>query len=107
MNHKELKEMKTIMQSFWDQFAASNITQFTITVIVLGGWVYMLISGQPTTALMDTIVGVIVGFYFGTKTVGMAQSIAKQASDHAISAMSALTANNPPCPPDETSPMKG
>lgn len=39
-------------------------TQTAITAIVVTVWVYLVIIAQPTPALFDTVVGVIIGSYF-------------------------------------------
>lgn len=39
-------------------------TQTAITGIIMIVWTIMIITGRPTPALFDTVVGVIIGAYF-------------------------------------------
>lgn len=42
------------------------IPQALITLLVVGGWVYMMVSGQTIPDTLSNILFVIVGFYFGS-----------------------------------------
>jgi len=60
------------MTKFWELMSESVITQALITVMVLGVWIAMLIIGKPIPELLNTLVAVVVSFFFGSK-MGMAQ----------------------------------
>lgn len=40
------------------------LTQTGITAAVIIAWIYMSLTGHPSPALFDTVVGVIIGAYF-------------------------------------------
>jgi uncharacterized membrane protein YfcA len=65
----------------WDKFldllTKSVIMQSLLTVLVVGAWLYLILAGKPVPALLETIVGVIIGFFFGSKITQNLNSIRK------------------------------
>lgn len=55
------------MKKFWELFQASVITQSVITVGVVGVWLYMTAAQLPIPTSLQEVVGLVVGFFFGTK----------------------------------------
>lgn len=39
-------------------------TQTAITTVIILVWMFLIITGRPSPALFDTVVGVIIGAYF-------------------------------------------
>jgi len=65
-----------IMQTFYDLLRESVIFQGLITIIVLGVWAYLLISGRPIPDTVQLLSGTVVGFFFGGK---YAQAVSRTA----------------------------
>jgi hypothetical protein len=65
----------------WDKFldllARSVIMQSVLTILVVGAWLYMIVMGKPVPELLETVVGLVVGFFFGSKVTGGIQSLRK------------------------------
>jgi len=55
------------MNKFLDLMQQSVILQATLTVMVVGVWLYMTVKMQPIPPSLEQIVGLVVGFYFGGK----------------------------------------
>lgn len=68
------------MAKFWELMQQSVITQAVITIMVIGVWVVLLIMGKPVPELVNTMVALVVSFFFGSK-LGFAQGSAKAKSD--------------------------
>ena len=60
-----------------DLLARSVIMQSVLTILVVGAWLYMIIMGKPVPELLETVVGLVVGFFFGSKVTGGMQSLRK------------------------------
>lgn len=58
----------------------SVITQATITILVVGAVVGLVIVGRPVPNEMWNIVSLVVGFYFGGKVQTAAMQAAKRAA---------------------------
>jgi len=56
------------MDKFWDLFKESIIMQGLITLIVIGSTCYLIVTSQPVPELMQALVTLVVGFFFGAKT---------------------------------------
>lgn len=67
-------------KNFWDLMSESVIMQGIITIGVLGVYAYMLVTSMEIPSNLDSIVGLVVGFFFGGKAVQGAQAIAKTMS---------------------------
>jgi hypothetical protein len=65
----------------WDKFldllAKSVIMQSVLTLLVISAWLFLVVEGKPVPALLETVVGVVVGFFFGSKVTQAAQSMRK------------------------------
>jgi uncharacterized membrane protein YfcA len=65
----------------WDKFldllARSVIMQSVLTVLVVSAWLFLIVEEKPVPPLLETIVGVIVGFFFGSKVTQGLNSIRK------------------------------
>lgn len=61
-------------QQFLDLLASSTIVQGLVTLMVLGAWLYMIVQQIPTPAILDTAVGLVLGFYFGAKIQNLMHS---------------------------------
>jgi hypothetical protein len=61
-----------MMQKFWELMSESTITQAAITVIALGLYGYMVVMGMTVPPTLESIVTLVVGFFFGGK-LGFAQ----------------------------------
>jgi len=60
-----------------DLLARSVIMQSVLTILVVGAWLYMIVMGKPVPELLETVVGLVVGFFFGSKVTGGIQSLRK------------------------------
>jgi hypothetical protein len=60
-----------------DLLARSVIMQSLLTILVVGAWLYMIVMGKPVPELLETVVGLVVGFFFGSKVTGGMQSLRK------------------------------
>ena len=60
-----------------DLLARSVIMQSVLTILVVGAWVYLIVVGKPVPELLETVVGLVVGFFFGSKVTGGIQSLRK------------------------------
>jgi len=60
-----------------DLLARSVIMQSVLTILVVGAWLYLIVMGKPVPELLETVVGLVVGFFFGSKVTGGMQSLRK------------------------------
>jgi len=60
-----------------DLLARSVIMQSVLTILVVGAWLYLIVMGKPVPELLETVVGLVVGFFFGSKVTGGIQSLRK------------------------------
>lgn len=68
----------TLGEKIVDLLRESVIFQGTITLIVLGVWAYLEISGRAVPQDVQLITGAVVGFFFGGKyTQSMARAAKK------------------------------
>ena len=61
-------------KTFMDLLSESTIFQGIITIMVLGTWCYMLVTGQNTPEILNVTMGTVVGFFFGGKYVQAMQN---------------------------------
>jgi len=73
MNRMEV----TMWDKVLDLLARSVIMQSVLTILVVGAWLYMIVMGKPVPELLETVVGLVVGFFFGSKVTGGMQSLRK------------------------------
>lgn len=57
---------------FWELFKQSVIMQATLSFLMVGTYCYLTIAGKPISPEFFTLLGLIVGFFFGGK-MGLAQ----------------------------------
>jgi hypothetical protein len=55
------------MQTFWSLLKESVIMQGTLTLLVVGVWLYLVVTGQVVPEQLTNVVGLVVGFFFGAK----------------------------------------
>jgi hypothetical protein len=67
----------TMWDKVLDLLARSVIMQSVLTILVVGAWLYMIVMGKPVPELLETVVGLVVGFFFGSKVTGGIQSLRK------------------------------
>jgi hypothetical protein len=67
----------TMWDKVLDLLARSVIMQSVLTILVVGAWLYMIVMGKPVPELLETVVGLVVGFFFGSKVTGGMQSLRK------------------------------
>jgi len=60
-----------------DLLARSVIMQSVLTILVVGAWLYLIVLGKPVPELLETVVGLVVGFFFGSKVSAGMQSLRK------------------------------
>lgn len=56
------------MNRFWDLLAQSVIVQGLITVAFVGIVIYLVIVDRVIPPLIETTFGLVLGFWFGTKS---------------------------------------
>lgn len=78
MSNQDVKVslFRETMANLTDLFKSSAIMQSVLSVMVVGAWLYLLVVGRTVPPELHQIVGLVVGFFFGTKTVIAAQSAA-------------------------------
>jgi len=54
-------------QTLLELFKTSAIMQGFLSVVVIGAYVYLLVSGQPVPETLVVSVGLVLGFFFGSK----------------------------------------
>ena len=64
--------MAQFVTKFFDALRESIITQSIITVLVVGAWIYLVVSSLPIPQELTQTMFIIIGFYFGSK-VGFRQ----------------------------------
>ena len=64
------------MTKFWELFQQSVIMQSVLTVLIVGAWLYLVITGQNPPTQLNDLLGLVVGFFFGSK-LGFAQGKAR------------------------------
>jgi hypothetical protein len=67
----------TMWDKVLDLLARSVIMQSVLTILVVGAWLYLIVMGKPVPELLETVVGLVVGFFFGSKITGGMQSLRK------------------------------
>lgn len=65
-----------MMEKFWELFEQSIIVQSLITLIVISGYTYMLVSGATVPDELNALATLILGFWFGSKA-GYKQAVSK------------------------------
>ncbi len=53
---------------FLELLADSTIIQGLLTILVVGVWLYLVVTGQAVPDTLYAIVGTVTGFYFGSKS---------------------------------------
>jgi len=56
-------------KTFMDLLSESTIFQGMITLAVISTWSYLMCTNQPPPEYLNTVVGVVIGFFFGGKYV--------------------------------------
>lgn len=56
--------MKATLKELFQQ---SVIMQGSISLVVIGIWGYMLVTGQEVPAELSAVVTLVIGFFFGSK----------------------------------------
>jgi len=54
-------------QTLLDLFKTSAIMQGVLSVAVIGAYIYLLVSGQAVPETLVVSVGLVLGFFFGSK----------------------------------------
>jgi hypothetical protein len=71
------------MQTFWQLLRESVLVQSLVTLMLIGAVVYMYVCGREVPADLVNIALLVLGFWFGTKSVvpvttGTIQRIARE-----------------------------
>ncbi len=56
------------MDKFWEYMGESVITQALITLLLVLTICYLFVTGREVPALLGTLCGSVLGFWFGTKS---------------------------------------
>jgi hypothetical protein len=56
------------MSTFWKLLQESVIVQGLVTLILVGGVVYLVCVGREVPELLSTCTMLVLGYYFGSKT---------------------------------------
>ena len=70
--------MQTSNANFWELLKESTIMQAVLSLLVVGAAVYMVIANVTMPDWYQTIVGLVIGFFFGGK-LGVAQATQRNA----------------------------
>ena len=57
-----------------DLIKSSAVTQGILSVLVVGGYIYMIVAGLPVPPAYEAIAALVVGFFFGGKAQSAIQS---------------------------------
>lgn len=74
----------TLKEEFLQLLAGSTIVQGLLTLMIAGGWLYMIMAQKPVPDTMDYALGIVIGFYFGAKVQNMlrrAEGLQRAAKD--------------------------
>ena len=63
-----------MMKKFWELFEQSIITQAVVTLVLVVTVAIMFIKGQPIPELLQALVTLVLGFWFGSK-IGYTQAM--------------------------------
>lgn len=58
------------MAKFWELFEQSIIMQSALTLMIVSTYLYMIIAGHPVPQLLTDLLGLVLGFFFGSKVAG-------------------------------------
>lgn len=64
-------------QTLVDLFKSSTLMQGILSVSVIGAYIYLLVSAQPVPETLVVSVGLVLGFFFGSK-LALAQASDKR-----------------------------
>jgi hypothetical protein len=68
------------MNQFWVLMKESTIMQATLSLLVVGAYVYLVVSNTVVPPAFETLVGLVVGFFFGGK-LGVATATTRNAQE--------------------------
>lgn len=54
-------------QTLVDLFKSSTLMQGILSVAVVGAYIFLLVSGNPVPETLVVSVGLVLGFFFGSK----------------------------------------
>lgn len=66
-NDETMKNLHALRDDIVSLLRESILVQSTLTVMVVGVWLYMVARGQTTPELLDLAVTTLLGFFFGSK----------------------------------------
>ena len=69
------------MAKFWELLEESVLMQGIMTVGLLGTIIYLVVQGRPVPDILTNGFLLILGFYFGSKSVVQAKSLMKPPSE--------------------------
>ncbi len=55
----------------WTLLESSVLMQWTLAMLIVGVWLYLIIAGRATPELLDQLVGLVVGVFIGSKAQQM------------------------------------
>jgi hypothetical protein len=55
------------MDKFWQLLQESTLIQGAVTLALVGAVIYLSCTGQEIPTLLETMSGIVVGFWFGQK----------------------------------------
>lgn len=66
------------MDKFWDLLERSVILQATLTLIIWGALLFMVVTERQIPTILETASALILGFYFGAKQAQLTTQLRKQ-----------------------------
>jgi hypothetical protein len=76
------------MGTLYDLLLQSVLVQSLITLVLLGTICYMYLKGQAVPAELTQFLGLVLGFYFGSKSQSQAQALADRLAAKALEKIS-------------------
>lgn len=61
-----------------DLLKSSAVTQGVLSILIVAGYLYLIITGTPIPGFLEGLVGLVVGFFFGGKAQAAVSSIRKE-----------------------------
>lgn len=59
--------LRKAMAKFWELLEESVLVQSTVTLVAIGVTSYLVLVGQDVPKEWWTVIGIIIGFWFGSK----------------------------------------
>jgi hypothetical protein len=84
------------MDKFWELLEESVLVQSTVTLVAVGVTSYMVVMMRDVPKEWWTVMGIIIGFWFGSK-VQIAEKTARRETAHQMESMARTVKDSKGC----------